>query len=64
VEVGALIEEALAARVDDDAERIVVFLELIPDRKITIRRRVDVPGDRMTARPVAMRSRANRERHV
>src|SRR6516164_4294932 len=46
VEVGALVDVALAARVDHDAERIVVLLELVAHREVAIGRRVDVPGDR------------------
>src|SRR5262249_59766306 len=55
---------ALALGVDQEAERIVVLLKLVADRKVAIGRRIDVPGDRMAARPVAAGPRADVERHA
>ena len=64
VEIGALIDIALALSIDEDAEWIVVLLELVADGEVAIGRRVDVPGHRVAARPVAVRPRADPKRHV
>ena len=64
VEIGALIDIALALGIDEDAEWIVVLLELVADGEVAIGRRVDVPGHRVASRPVAVRPRAGSERHV
>src|SRR6202048_3068607 len=64
VKVGALIDVALALGVDQNAERVVVLLELIADREIAIGRSVDVPRHRMGTGPMAVGPRADRHRHV
>src|SRR5580704_15319041 len=63
-EIGALVDEALAGGVDQDAERIGVFLELIADGEIAELRRVHFPLHGMTARPVAARCGADVDRHA
>ena len=64
VEVEALVEEALAARVHQDAERVVVLLEAVADIEIAKGRGVQVPGDGMRPRPVPGNGRAEIERHL
>src|SRR5262245_15976568 len=64
VEVQAFVDVALALGVDEEAERIVVLLELVADREVAIGRRIDVPGDRMAARPVAVGPCPDVERHT
>src|SRR5262245_16822604 len=64
VEVCALIDEALAAGVDDDTEWIVVLLKAVADRKITIGRRIDIPLHGVGTRPVAVRCRADLQGHA
>ncbi len=64
VEIEAFVQITLAARVDDDAERVVVFLEAVADIEIAKGRRVQIPGDRMRARPVAGDRRTQIERHL
>ena len=44
-EVGALVDEALAIGIDDDAERIAVLLEIVADFEVTIGRRIEIPAD-------------------
>src|SRR3984893_8910623 len=63
-EIGALVDEALAGGIDQDAERIGMLLELIADREIAEFRRVHFPLHGVTARPVAARSCANVDRHA
>ncbi len=54
-EVGALVDEALAVGVDEDAERIGMLLELVADREVAELGRVHLPLHRVAARPVAAR---------
>jgi hypothetical protein len=61
VEVAAFVDVALAFGVDEEAERIIVLLELVADREVAIGRRIDVPGDRMAARPIAVGPRPDIE---
>src|SRR5262249_61565354 len=49
MEVGALVDVALALGIDKKPERVVVLLELVADGEVPIGRRVDVPGNRMAA---------------
>src|SRR5262249_13974465 len=63
-EIGALVDETLAARIDHDAELIGVLLELVPDREIAELRRIAIPADRVAARPIAGGLRADLERHA
>ena len=53
VKVEPLVEEALAARIHQDAEWIVVLLEAVADREVAIGRRIHVPLHGMRARPMA-----------
>ena len=64
VEVEPLVEEALAARVHQHAEWIVVLLEPIADREVAIGRRIHVPLHGMCARPVARHRGADVDRHA
>ena len=64
MEVEALVEEALAPGVDDDAERIVVLLKAVADIEVAKGRRVQIPGDRVRPRPVAGDRGAEIERHL
>src|SRR5262249_14439417 len=63
-EIGGIVDEALAARIDHDAERIRVLLELVADREIAELRRIAIPADRVAARPIAARLCADLERHA
>src|SRR5262249_10569620 len=63
-EVGAFIDEALAGGVDHDGERIGVLLELVADREVAELGRVHLPPNRVAARPVAARARADLKRHA
>ena len=63
-EVGALVDEALAARVHHDAERVGVLLKTVADGEIAELRRVRVPADRVATGPVAARRGADVERHT
>ncbi len=63
-EVGALVDEALAGRVDQHRERIAVLLELVADREVAELRRVHLPLHGVAARPVAARARADLQRHA
>ena len=60
----ALVDEPLAVEVDHDAEGIGVLLEVVEHPAVAERRRGDVPGDRVAARPVAERDGADVERHA
>src|SRR2546426_2076652 len=53
VEVGALVDEAPAVGVDEDAEGIAVLLELVADGELAELGRVPVPAAGVAARPVA-----------
>ena len=64
VEVEPLVEETLAARIDDDAERVVVLLEAVADIEVAKGRRVQVPGDGVRARPMPGDGGADIERHL
>src|SRR6185295_9146147 len=63
-EVGALIDEALAGRVDHDGKRVGMLLELVADREVAEFRGVHLPADRVAARPVAARARTDVKRHA
>ena len=63
-EVGAFVDEALAGGVDQDRERIRVFLELVADREVAELRRVHLPLHRVAAGPVAAGTRADVESHA
>ena len=63
-EIGALVEEALAMCVDENPEKIRVFLELVADREVAELGRVHVPLHGMAARPIAARRGADLERHA
>ncbi len=52
-EIGTLIHEALAVRIDNQTKGIAVFLKAVADRQITKLRRVAVPGHGVAARPIA-----------
>src|SRR5262249_45131272 len=52
VEVGPLVDEALPASVDDNAERIVVLLESIANGEVAGRRSIHVPLHCVGCRPV------------
>ena len=62
-EVSPLIHKALPIRVHDDAQRIGVLLVQIADPTVAVRRSVQVPGDRVTAAPVAARCGSGLKRH-
>src|SRR6267378_329632 len=62
--VGALVDEALALDVDDDADGIRVLLEVVADLAVAVPRGVVVPLHGVTAAPVAPRLRADVERHA
>src|SRR5207247_6884551 len=64
VEVGALVDEAPAVGVDEDAEGIAVLLELVADGELTELGRVPVPAAGVAARPVAEGARADLEGHA
>ena len=63
-EIGALIDEAAAGGVDDDAEGIGMLLEIVADGEVAEFGRVAVPGHGMAARPIAARHGADLERHA
>src|SRR5215470_15863573 len=63
VEVEPLVEKPLAARVDDNAERVVVLLEAVADIEVAKGWRVEVPRDGVCARPVTGDGGAEVERH-
>src|SRR5271165_1065262 len=64
VEIEPLVEETLAAGVDDDAERVIVLLEAVADIEVAKGRRVEIPGDGMRAGPVPGDGSAEVERHL
>jgi hypothetical protein len=64
VEIEAFVEEALAPGVDDDAEGVVVLLKAVADIEVAKRRGIEVPGDRMGARPVPGDGGTQIERHL
>jgi len=64
VEIGALVEKALAAGVDDDAERVIVLLKAVADIEIAKGRRVQVPRDCVRARPMPGDGGAEIECHL
>src|SRR5207244_11086662 len=53
--VGALVDEALAVDVDDDADRIRMLLEVVPDLAVAVPGRVVVPLHGVAAASVAPR---------
>src|SRR5262249_37432061 len=57
-EVGAFVDEALAGGVDEDRERVGVFLKLVADREVAELGRVHLPLHGVAAAPVAARARA------
>src|SRR4051812_41016310 len=61
--IRALIDEALALRVDHDAERIAVTITGMWRIHVAEIRRIALPRDRMAARPLTVRLRADVERH-
>src|SRR5690606_2018737 len=63
-EVGALVDEALAVRVDHDPERVAVLLEVVADRQVAELRGVEVPAHGVAARPVPDWARADLEGHA
>ena len=63
-EVRALVDEALAVDIHDDAERVGVLLEHVPDLAIAEGRRVQIPLDGMTGGPVAIGLRPDVQRHA
>ena len=62
--IRALVDETTALGVDDDAEGIGVLLIQLRDGTVTGRRRVQVPGNRVTAAPMAVRLRSDVQRHA
>src|SRR6266511_2222221 len=64
VEVGALVHEAAAVGVDEDAEGIAVLLELVADGELAELGRVPVPAAGVAARPVAEGVGADLEGHA
>ena len=63
-EVGALVEEALAVGVEQDAERVGVLLEAVADGQVAELRRVALPLHRVAAGPLAGRHGADVQRHA
>ena len=64
VEIPALVDEALALGVDQQAEDVAVLLELVADVDVAELRRVAVPAGGVAARPVAVGRGADVERHL
>ena len=64
VEIRPFIDKPLTARVDDDAERIVMLLELVTDRQVAELRRIHVPLHRVRARPMSRHRSAGIHRHA
>ena len=62
--VGALVDEALAVEVDDDADRVGMLLEVVEHHAVAERRRADVPLHRVTGGPAAERLRADVQRRL
>src|SRR5687768_15140268 len=63
-EVGALVDEAVATGVHDDAERIAVLLEVVAHLPIAVPGGVVVPLHGVTPAPVPPRLRPDVERHA
>ena len=63
-EVRALIEKALALRIDHDAELVAVAFVAHAGVEIAKIRRIAVPGHGMAAGPLAIRLRADRQCHA
>src|SRR5262249_38857090 len=63
-EVGAFVDEALAGGVDENGERVGVFLKLVADREVAELGRVHLPLHGVAAGPVAARTRAAIHRHA
>ena len=63
-EVGPFVDEALAGGIDENSERVGVFLKLVADREVTELRRVHLPLHRVAAGPVAAGTRADVESHA
>src|SRR5205807_3981775 len=63
-QVCPLVDEALAAVVDDQPERVGVLLEEVAHAPVAEGRRVEVPGDGVAGRPVAVGLRVDLERHA
>src|SRR5439155_402086 len=63
VEIGALVDEATAVGVDEDAEGIAMLLELVADVELAELGRVPIPAAGVTARPVAEGARADLQGH-
>ena len=61
-EIRAFVDEALAVRVDHDAERIAVLLEVVADCEIAEGRRVLIPAHCVAARPVTVGQGAGLQR--
>src|SRR6516165_12743222 len=64
VKVEPLVEKALAASIDDNAERIVVLLKAVADIEVAKGRGVQIPGDGVRARPVPGDCGTEIERHL
>src|SRR5262249_58472177 len=64
MKVQAFVDEALAVRVDQQAEDVAVLLELIAHALVAELGRVEVPAGGVAARPVAAWLSADRERHA
>ncbi len=60
--VGALVDEALAVQVDDDADGVRVLLEVVEHHAVAEGRRADVPLHRVARRPAAEGLRVDLER--
>ena len=58
--VGALIDKAPSVDVDDEAKGIGVLLEQVGNHPVAERRRVQVPGDGVSAAPVPVRAAPRR----
>src|SRR5690606_22904149 len=63
-EVGAFVDESLAVGIDHDAPRVAVLLEIVADREVAEFGSVEVPADRVAARPVAVGAGADVEGHL
>src|SRR5947207_3563855 len=61
--ISALVDKTLSQRVDHDAKRITVFLEIVADGEIAEFRRVAVPAYCVAAGPVAARRSADVKSH-
>src|SRR5271166_4196571 len=63
-EISAFIDEALAVGIDENGERIGMFLELVADGKVAEFGRVHLPLHRMAAGPVAAWTGTDLHRHT